>query len=151
VFLRFHHAEFVTDPLLRAYVGGNRDLEEPLIKSMIRAGLLLGEVYVAVDDFGKILAVAVWSPPGDLLFSKFALFTRLKECLLIGYFSEEQRALGLNDVFAQLSKGAVEWWNSIVRVFLYFGALTSRTFISVSWRPGRIPRRTLWPDGIYSH
>jgi len=58
------------DPATRAYTGGNKDLEDSLFRSMTRAGVLMGGVYFAVDESGKILAVAMWSPPGDVLFSR---------------------------------------------------------------------------------
>jgi len=88
---------------------------------MIRAGLLMGDVYFAVDESGQILAIAIWSPPGDTLFSRWVLLhpSYAGPYHLVS-ISEEQRALGVNDLFARLSEEAKDWWKAVVWTFCCF-------------------------------
>ncbi|KAF8207231.1 acyl-CoA N-acyltransferase [Mycena galopus ATCC 62051] len=80
-------------------VGGDEHLKALIWRAMIRAGLLAGEVYFAIDNSShKVVGVAVWFPPGNSLFD-----------------SAEQRALGFDDFMQKLSPEAQEFWaNSYV-------------------------------------
>lgn len=56
-------------------VGGDESLKDPIFRAMIRAGELAGEVYLATDNSsGKVVAVAVWFPPGISLFNSSDFF-----------------------------------------------------------------------------
>ncbi|KAJ7352499.1 hypothetical protein DFH08DRAFT_859145 [Mycena albidolilacea] len=80
-------------------VGGNESLKTLIWSAMIRAGLLAGEVYFAIDNSSKkVVGVAVWFPPGKSLFD-----------------SEEQRALGFDDFMQKLTPETQDFWaNSYV-------------------------------------
>lgn len=50
-------------------VGGDKKLADPLFRSMIRAGEVAGEIYIVTDIANKLVAIAVWFPPGTTLFA----------------------------------------------------------------------------------
>lgn len=52
-----------------AMTGGNKDLEDSLFRSMVRAGGHAGRLYVIEDEKHHILSMALWYPPGSSLFS----------------------------------------------------------------------------------
>ncbi|KAJ6460370.1 hypothetical protein C8R47DRAFT_994075 [Mycena vitilis] len=74
--------------------GDNADLKGQIFRAMMRAGELGGEVYFAIDDgSNQVVGVAVWFPPGKLLFD-----------------TEEQRTLGFDDLMNQLSIETKKFW-----------------------------------------
>ncbi|KAK7032905.1 N-acetyltransferase domain-containing protein [Favolaschia claudopus] len=92
---------YVGETASNSMVGGDESLKPLIWRAMIRAGLLAGEVYLAMDDAsGKVIGVAIWFPPGQSLFD-----------------SEEQRALGFDDFMKRLSPETQEFWaNSYIPV-----------------------------------
>jgi hypothetical protein len=48
--------------------GGNRNLEDLLFRSIVRAGGLAGHLYVVENVAGQILSVALWYAPGSIMF-----------------------------------------------------------------------------------
>ncbi|KAG2046840.1 hypothetical protein BDR06DRAFT_898480 [Suillus hirtellus] len=74
--------------------GGNKSLEGPLFRAMIRACLLAGRVYTAVViDTGAIAGLALWFPPGKALWQ-----------------NDAQKNLGFNQFLESLSPKTREWW-----------------------------------------
>ncbi|KIJ24072.1 hypothetical protein M422DRAFT_275223 [Sphaerobolus stellatus SS14] len=49
-------------------IGGNNALRLPLSRALIPAGALNGEIYVVVDEKGKIVSYALCFAPGQSLF-----------------------------------------------------------------------------------
>ncbi|KAG1836221.1 hypothetical protein DFJ58DRAFT_735146 [Suillus subalutaceus] len=81
-------------PSVDAMTGGNKSLEGPLFRAMIRACQLAGRVYIAtVNDTGAIAGLALWFPPGKVLWQ-----------------NDAQRNLGFNQFLASLSPKTREWW-----------------------------------------
>ncbi|KAJ7454834.1 hypothetical protein FB451DRAFT_656051 [Mycena latifolia] len=76
-------------------VGGDESLKDSIFRAMILAGELAGEVYLATDSSNKVVAIAVWFPPGKSLFD-----------------SEEQRALGFDDFMKKLSPETKAFWDN---------------------------------------
>lgn len=50
-------------------VGGDETLKDALFRCMIRAAEVAGETYIVTDTTGKLVAIAVWFPPGQTLFA----------------------------------------------------------------------------------
>ncbi|KAG1742450.1 hypothetical protein EDB19DRAFT_1701110 [Suillus lakei] len=74
--------------------GGNKSLQGPLFRAMIRACLLVGEVYIAtVIDTSAIAGITLWFPPGKALWD-----------------SDAQKVLGFNQFFESLSPETKDWW-----------------------------------------
>ncbi|KAG1813112.1 hypothetical protein EV424DRAFT_1541873 [Suillus variegatus] len=85
---------YVDSPSLDAMTGGNKSLEGPLFRAMIRACLLAGRVYTAVViDTGAIAGLALWFPPGKALWQ-----------------NDAQKNLGFNQFLESLSPKTREWW-----------------------------------------
>ncbi|KAJ7220011.1 hypothetical protein GGX14DRAFT_559824 [Mycena pura] len=87
-------------------VGGVESLKDPIMRAILRAGELDGQVYLATDVTSqKVVGVAVWFPPGNMLFS-----------------TPQQRALGFDDFMKQLSPQTKSFWEDSygpkVEVFL---------------------------------
>ncbi|KAG2105165.1 hypothetical protein BD769DRAFT_1504586 [Suillus cothurnatus] len=103
---------FNSAPSIEAMTGGNKSLEGPLFRAMIRACQLAGRVYIAtVIDTGAIAGLALWFPPGQVLWEKSVAITA-------GYVynfvhtvtSDAQRNLGFNQFLESLSPKTREWW-----------------------------------------
>ncbi|KAK0460966.1 uncharacterized protein EV420DRAFT_1640471 [Desarmillaria tabescens] len=79
----------------RAMVGDDKNLMDPLFRSMIRAANLAGTIDLACDvsNSNKIVGMAVWFGPGKSLFA-----------------DAEQRELGLNEFMGKLSPETRQWW-----------------------------------------
>ncbi|KAK0454670.1 hypothetical protein EV421DRAFT_1896593 [Armillaria borealis] len=79
----------------RAMVGDDKNLMDPLFRSMIRAADSAGTIDLACDvsDSDKIVGMAVWFGPGKSLFA-----------------DAEQRELGLNEFMDKLSPETRQWW-----------------------------------------
>ncbi|KAK0226225.1 hypothetical protein IW262DRAFT_752104 [Armillaria fumosa] len=79
----------------RAMVGDDKNLMDPLFRSMIRAADLAGTIDLACDasDLDKIVGMAVWFGPRKALFA-----------------DAEQRELGLNEFMDKLSSETRQWW-----------------------------------------
>ncbi|KAJ7116333.1 hypothetical protein C8R44DRAFT_792209 [Mycena epipterygia] len=86
---------FVGELASNSMVGGDETLKDPIFRAMIRAAELEGEVYFATDS-SKVVAVAVWFPPGKSLFN-----------------SEEQRALGFDDFIKKLTPETKAFWDNV--------------------------------------
>ncbi|KAJ7650623.1 acyl-CoA N-acyltransferase [Roridomyces roridus] len=87
---------YVGELASNSMVGGDESLKDPIFRAMIRAGELAGQVYLATDDdSGKVVAVAVWYPPGTALFN-----------------SEEQRALGFDHFYKNLLPDTKAFWDT---------------------------------------
>jgi ribosomal protein S18 acetylase RimI-like enzyme len=85
---------YVDSPSIEAMTGGNKSLEGPLFRAMIRACQLAGRVYIAtVIDTGAIAGLALWFPPGQVLWE-----------------NDAQRNLGFNQFLESLSPKTREWW-----------------------------------------
>ncbi|KAJ6448893.1 hypothetical protein C8R45DRAFT_1114959 [Mycena sanguinolenta] len=84
---------YVGELASNSMVGGDEELKTQIWRAMIRAGLLAGEVYFALDSSHKVLGVAVWFPPGKSLFD-----------------SEEQRTLGFDHFMQNLSPETQRFW-----------------------------------------
>ncbi|KAF9480764.1 hypothetical protein BDN70DRAFT_594765 [Pholiota conissans] len=84
---------FVNNPATPAMTGGNRELEGPLFKAMLRAGGLAGHLYVLENELREVLSIALWFGPGTVMFD-----------------TEEQRSLGFNDFMARLDDKTRNWW-----------------------------------------
>ncbi|KII95585.1 hypothetical protein PLICRDRAFT_34496 [Plicaturopsis crispa FD-325 SS-3] len=82
-----------TDVSTRTVVGNDDNLFDPFFRCAIKAGALVGELYLATDATGKAVGMALWVPPGEDLFS-----------------TEDQRQLGFYDFFNGLSVEARLWW-----------------------------------------
>ncbi|KAJ6570245.1 hypothetical protein DFH09DRAFT_425465 [Mycena vulgaris] len=90
---RAYIAELATNSM----VGGDESLKDPILRTMILAGELAGEVYLATDTTtDRVVALAVWFPPGKSLFD-----------------SEEQRALGFDDFMKKLSPDTKAFWDTV--------------------------------------
>ncbi|KAJ6570246.1 hypothetical protein DFH09DRAFT_425251 [Mycena vulgaris] len=77
-------------------VGGDESLKDPIFRAMILASELAGEIYLATDSTSdKVVAVALWFPPGKSLFD-----------------SEEQRALGFDEFMKKLSPETKAFWDT---------------------------------------
>ncbi|KAF8996019.1 hypothetical protein BDQ17DRAFT_1310651, partial [Cyathus striatus] len=85
---------FENDESIIMMTGGNKDLQRPLIKAMVHATALDGEIHIVSAD-NRIVSYCFWFPPGKDLFE-----------------TEEQRALGYNDFFNKLSPEAQDWWTN---------------------------------------
>jgi hypothetical protein len=94
--------------------GGNKSLEGPLFRAMIRACQLAGKVYTAtVIDTGAIAGLALWFPPGKVLWQKsVAIIAGYTTSLIVR--SDAQRNLGFNQFLESLSPKTREWWNNTV-------------------------------------
>ncbi|KAG1902376.1 uncharacterized protein F5891DRAFT_162044 [Suillus fuscotomentosus] len=80
-------------PLLHVVTGGNKSLKGPLFCAMIRACLLAGRVYIAiVIDTGVIAGLALWFPPGKVLWK-----------------NDAQKNHGFNHFLESLSSKTREW------------------------------------------
>ncbi|KAG1813091.1 hypothetical protein EV424DRAFT_67655 [Suillus variegatus] len=87
---------YVDSPLLHVLTGGNKSLEGPLFRAMIRACLLAGRVYIAIAiDTGVIAGLALWFPPGKALWK-----------------TDAQKNLGFNQLLESLSPKTREWWTT---------------------------------------
>lgn len=53
--------------------GGDKSLIRPMIRAMVRAATLGGEIYNAVDEGCVVVGYAVWMPPGKDLLGTFVL------------------------------------------------------------------------------
>jgi ribosomal protein S18 acetylase RimI-like enzyme len=85
---------YVDSPSVVAMTGGNKSLVGPLFRAMIRACQLAGRVYIAtVIDTGSIAGLALWFPPGKVLWQ-----------------NDAQRNLGFNQFLESLSPKTREWW-----------------------------------------
>ncbi|KAJ4482075.1 hypothetical protein J3R30DRAFT_3699410 [Lentinula aciculospora] len=82
------------DVSIKALIGGNWDIHADYWRSLIRAGLLEGRVYVLKNQDDEIVSIGVWFEAGNNLFN-----------------TEAQRALGFNDFFTKLTPEAQEWWS----------------------------------------
>ncbi|KAG1793513.1 uncharacterized protein HD556DRAFT_1374396 [Suillus plorans] len=83
--------------------GGNKSLEGPLFRAMIRACLLAGRVYTAiVISTGAIAGLALWFPPGKALWQ-----------------NDAQRNLGFNQFLESLSPKTREWWIDTVSSYRF--------------------------------
>ncbi|KAJ3853372.1 hypothetical protein EV368DRAFT_81609 [Lentinula lateritia] len=82
------------DISIKALIGGNWDIQADYWRSLIRAGLLEGRVYVVKDQKYQIVSIGVWFEAGNDLFQ-----------------TDAQRALGFNDFFAKLTPETREWWS----------------------------------------
>jgi hypothetical protein len=109
-------------PSVVAMTGGNKSLVGPLFRAMIRACQLAGRVYIAtVIDTGSIAGLALWFPPGKVLWQKSVAITA-------GYVynfvhtvtSDAQRNLGFNQFLESLSPKTREWWiNTVSSTYSY--------------------------------
>jgi len=63
--LRAYAGEAASDTM----VGGDETLKDALFRCMIRAAEVAGETYIVTDTTGKLVAIAVWFPPGQTLFA----------------------------------------------------------------------------------
>ncbi|KAE9394587.1 hypothetical protein BT96DRAFT_827522, partial [Gymnopus androsaceus JB14] len=90
---------FLPDIAIKALVGGNWDIQADYWRSLIRAGLLEGRVYVVKNEKNEIVSIGVWYEAGNDLFQ-----------------TDAQRALGFNDFFAKLTPETQEWWNECGKV-----------------------------------
>lgn len=87
---------YVDSPSVDVMTGGNKSLEGPLFRAMIRACQLAGRVYTAtVINTGAIAGLALWFPPGTALWQ-----------------NDAQRNLGFNQFLESLSLQTREWWNN---------------------------------------
>ncbi|KAG1847584.1 hypothetical protein F4604DRAFT_1726134 [Suillus subluteus] len=85
---------YVDSPSVDVMTGGNKSLEGPLFRAMIRACQLAGRVYIAtVIDTGAIAGLALWFPPGKVLWQ-----------------NDAQRNLGFDQFLESLSPKTREWW-----------------------------------------
>ncbi|EMD34590.1 hypothetical protein CERSUDRAFT_116760 [Gelatoporia subvermispora B] len=75
--------------------GGDVALVAPMIRSLLRAGREFGEFYVATDEKENIIGFALYAPPGQAAYS-----------------TEEQRAMGFNDFWAQVSDVGKEYYKT---------------------------------------
>lgn len=101
------------DISIKALVGGNWDIQADYWRSLIRAGLLEGRVYVVKNE-QKIVSVGVWYEAGNDVFQTFEVSV-LKVLTRSWYvrYRDAQRALGFNDFFAKLTPETQEWWNEV--------------------------------------
>ncbi|KZT23591.1 hypothetical protein NEOLEDRAFT_1136387 [Neolentinus lepideus HHB14362 ss-1] len=77
----------------KALLGGDWSLHAPFLRAVARATALQGEIYVVRDPVTKkILSYGCWFGPGNDLFA-----------------TEEQKALGFNEVFSSVSEKAQYW------------------------------------------
>ncbi|KAF8172142.1 hypothetical protein BJ912DRAFT_994365 [Pholiota molesta] len=86
---------YVDEPAISAMTGGNRNLEDLLFRSIVRAGGLAGHLYVVENVAGQILSVAMWYAPGSIMFG-----------------TEEERNAGLNEFMTKLDKQTLDWWTN---------------------------------------
>ncbi|KAG2124197.1 hypothetical protein DEU56DRAFT_39710 [Suillus clintonianus] len=85
---------YVASPSINVMTGGNKSLEGPLFRAMIRACQLAGKVYIAtIIATGAIAGLALWFPPGQVLWE-----------------NDAQRNLGLNQFLESLSPKTRDWW-----------------------------------------
>ncbi|KAF9522773.1 hypothetical protein CPB83DRAFT_88420 [Crepidotus variabilis] len=78
----------------RVMLGGNEALGYLQFRSMIRASLLDGEVYVLENDAKDLVAFSIWFPPGKVL-----------------YGTPDQRSLGFEEFMEQLDDETREWYD----------------------------------------
>ncbi|KAI0067422.1 hypothetical protein BV25DRAFT_1819748 [Artomyces pyxidatus] len=81
------------DIMTKIFTGDDSTLSDPLWRSMIRAGIHSGVLYVASDGADEIHSFGVWFGPGQTL-----------------YATPEQRALGFTDFLQQLSAEHRDWF-----------------------------------------
>ncbi|KAK7464364.1 hypothetical protein VKT23_006531 [Stygiomarasmius scandens] len=99
---------FAKDHFAYVCIDADRTLLKPFIRSVVIAGLLAGEVYVAESQDKQIIGTSVWFPPGREMFD-----------------SEDQRKQGLEPFFAHTSPDHLKWW---LEYFLpSYAKLTSET------------------------
>ncbi|KAJ3813292.1 hypothetical protein F5876DRAFT_63263 [Lentinula aff. lateritia] len=63
------------DISIKALIGGNWDIQADYWRSLIRAGLLEGRVYVVKDQKYQIVSIGVWFEAGNDLFQTFVYHT----------------------------------------------------------------------------
>ncbi|KAI0295626.1 hypothetical protein B0F90DRAFT_1820375 [Multifurca ochricompacta] len=94
--------DLVVNILIRAYAGdiaeqvftgGDPALADLVWRSMIKAGVHSGVLYVASTEPESINAIGLWFPPGQLL-----------------YATPDQLALGFSDLLARLSPEHLNWF-----------------------------------------
>ncbi|KAF5346164.1 hypothetical protein D9758_009969 [Tetrapyrgos nigripes] len=84
---------FAEDPFAYACIDGDKSLLKSFVRSVVIAGFLGGEVYVAENPDKQIIGASVWFPPSREMFD-----------------SEDQRKQGLDPLFAQFSPDHLKWW-----------------------------------------
>ncbi|KLO11092.1 hypothetical protein SCHPADRAFT_942348 [Schizopora paradoxa] len=90
------------------YLGGHRELTLEFVSSVVKAGVIGGEVYVAEDTSGVIVGASVWFTPGQDFLD-----------------SEEQRSAGYDKIMAKLAETSPKmsaWWTE------YFNRHAAETF-----------------------
>ncbi|KLO11091.1 hypothetical protein SCHPADRAFT_488459 [Schizopora paradoxa] len=94
---------FYNEISTRVFLGGHLELTSDFVSAIVKAGIVGGEVYVAEDNFGKIIGASVWFPPGHEFLD-----------------SEEQAKAGYNQFMEKLNnahRDMLRWWTK------YFGPL----------------------------
>ncbi|KAI0935415.1 hypothetical protein AcV7_003853 [Taiwanofungus camphoratus] len=97
-----------------------------MARSILLAGILDGEYYAATDEDGRLVAYALWMPPGQDMLS-----------------TPEERKLGFNDFFARLSEEGREYYKSA-----YVGEFT-RFVTGCMGRTGKVD--SWWLNMIQVH
>ncbi|OCH89144.1 hypothetical protein OBBRIDRAFT_778949 [Obba rivulosa] len=75
--------------------GGDKTLMAPMTRALLRAGREFGQLYTATDEQGKMVGFALYAPPGKT-----------------AYMTEEQRAMGFNDFWAQVSDVGKDYYRT---------------------------------------
>ncbi|OCH85072.1 hypothetical protein OBBRIDRAFT_740548 [Obba rivulosa] len=88
-------ANMKDDPSALSLSGGDPELIDPMVRSMLMAGRMAGEYYAATDDSGELLGYALWMPPGQLMFS-----------------TPEQREAGLSDFMGRLPQAGKDYFHN---------------------------------------
>jgi len=92
---------YANDVAFHALTGGDKNIQDPLFRSDIRAGALEGSLYFALDntnseDAPRLAGLSIWFGPGRTL-----------------YCSEAQKNLGFYDFISRSPPRVQEWWKNI--------------------------------------
>ena len=71
----------MSDVAFHALTGGDKNIQDPLFRSDIRAGALEGSLYFALDntnseDAPRLAGLSIWFGPGRTLYCRYALLSR---------------------------------------------------------------------------
>lgn len=75
--------------------GGDLTLIGHMVRAMICAATLGGEIYVATEHPGEVVGYAVWMPPGQELLSTFVVVHSIEAAgpsMLVELIGEQARA-----------------------------------------------------------
>ncbi|EIM79542.1 uncharacterized protein STEHIDRAFT_116446 [Stereum hirsutum FP-91666 SS1] len=73
-------------------------------RAQLLACSLAGEIYVAEDDAGRMIGVALWFGPGRDIYDR-----EQRRLILVFHASEDQRSIALNPFLAQLPHDVRQW------------------------------------------